>query len=250
MKSPHPRHGFTLIELLVVVAIIALLVAILAPSLTEANRIAKMVACAANLKVLGLGMHLYCDNSVGNRFPPFIVRPKPYPLQTDPSMPGAHFFTCDGSAAPGDTDHYVCWMDFVFPFVDNTLEVFHCPGEGLGMVQIPAALNEPSYGYNGFLGWYSYPPTNNYPPIRRMMVGRPADKILFIDWSVKFSLHPYDYSKRASNPLPYRHWLMAHGGEQIEVCFIDGHVEPIELTDTDYYTAGYGGPGPALHWLP
>src|SRR5450756_773772 len=62
------RNGFTLVELLVVVSIIALLVAILLPSLTQARELARRVACAANLSAMGKGWMLYwTDNS--NRTP-------------------------------------------------------------------------------------------------------------------------------------------------------------------------------------
>jgi prepilin-type N-terminal cleavage/methylation domain-containing protein len=63
-----PR-AFTLIELLVVVAIIALLVSILLPSLSEAREQAKRVACAAGLHQIALGDFAYATESKGGYFP-------------------------------------------------------------------------------------------------------------------------------------------------------------------------------------
>jgi prepilin-type N-terminal cleavage/methylation domain-containing protein len=50
---------FTLIELLVVVAIIAILLSLLLPGLTAARERARVVACASNLRTVGVGQHGY-----------------------------------------------------------------------------------------------------------------------------------------------------------------------------------------------
>lgn len=54
-------RGFTLIELLVVIAIIALLLAILTPSLSLAKRYSKAVVCGANVRRIGTGLSLYAQ---------------------------------------------------------------------------------------------------------------------------------------------------------------------------------------------
>jgi len=53
--------GFTLIEVLVVVAIIALLVAVLIPSLQKAREQAKIVQCASNLRTIGQALVFYVE---------------------------------------------------------------------------------------------------------------------------------------------------------------------------------------------
>ena len=53
------RSGFTLIELLVVVAIIALLISILMPSLARARELSKRSVCASNVRSMGTGFYTY-----------------------------------------------------------------------------------------------------------------------------------------------------------------------------------------------
>ena len=58
-------RGFTLIEVLVVVAIIALLISILLPSLRLARAQAKNTACRGNLHDLGTSFHAYANSQRG-----------------------------------------------------------------------------------------------------------------------------------------------------------------------------------------
>ena len=62
MKN-RKRRGFTLIELLVVIAIIAILMAILMPTLNRAKEQGKRANCLNNLHQLQLAWSVYCDNN-------------------------------------------------------------------------------------------------------------------------------------------------------------------------------------------
>lgn len=62
------RRGFTLIELLVVIAIIAVLAALLLPTLASAKRKGQQAVCISNLSQIGLYFEVYL-NDQNNRFP-------------------------------------------------------------------------------------------------------------------------------------------------------------------------------------
>ena len=96
-------RAFTLIELLVVIAIIALLVSILAPSLTKIRGAANETGCMANLDAIRKSMAGYASENGGD-----------YPYSADnPSNNGTATWACDGLAwfaremgLPGKT--FVC----------------------------------------------------------------------------------------------------------------------------------------------
>lgn len=68
-RDRRQTPGFTLIELLVVVAIIALLISILLPSLRNARDQAKAVVCGSQLKQLGNAYQIYFAENRDRFFP-------------------------------------------------------------------------------------------------------------------------------------------------------------------------------------
>ena len=98
------RKAFTLIELLVVVAIIALLISILLPSLSRARELSKRLVCSSNVKGMGTAFKIYA-NDFSENWPTV-------PFNDD----GADiFYTNDGTAGGnpieigwGDGDPIVC----------------------------------------------------------------------------------------------------------------------------------------------
>lgn len=109
------QRAFTLIELLVVVAIIALLMGILMPSLKKARDQAKGVVCVAHIKGLGVALHMYLDD---------------YDRKTH-SAPNQGLWdnAWEGSSVItdyGPNDPYAYWGIAYAPYAKNK-KIFRCP---------------------------------------------------------------------------------------------------------------------------
>lgn len=70
------RRAFTLVDVLVSMAVVAVLIGLLLPSLSSVGETAKRVVCQSNLRQIGLTLAMYADTN-GDRIPPSVFLPPP-----------------------------------------------------------------------------------------------------------------------------------------------------------------------------
>ena len=165
--------GFTIIELLVVIAIVALLAAILMPTLTQARQMARSTSCMSNLKELGVAMQLY--HSRWKCFP-------------------AHQWKLDSTPGDGHNDkkNRMRWFRQLHEMLGIGQDVQQCP-------EVPTWIcgRNNSYGYNyKFLGSARVLTDGTFECFPVAEVHAPAHTIAFGDSSGTGTEEPYE-------PIPF-----------------------------------------------
>ena len=128
------KRAFTLIELLVVISIISMLMAILVPCMGYARERAKRVACMANLRSIGQGIHVYANDNNGRLIPgDHMITWTVWGNPTQRSVPGGlccdpvnlgHLLASDILPTPTDKDSvFFCPSGFTL-YDEQTSEVF------------------------------------------------------------------------------------------------------------------------------
>jgi prepilin-type N-terminal cleavage/methylation domain-containing protein len=222
--------AFTLIELLVVVAIIAVLIAILMPSLSSARDYAKTISCSSNLKQFGIATAFYNNEYrdsmplTGGMYPdgkPFnntgcqyssnnwmVLLSKYLPSNTNPN---GYFAEKQGSL-------WICPAD-----TRPTGNQYGDPAKGTGYYQCP------SYGINIFLTGF-YWDTGEWQKKPRMLgeITEPTRTPLMSDndhnWGC-YPAHIQDSYGMGFHPFPHFH------RNADTFLYVDGHVGVVPNLD-------------------
>lgn len=233
----HKRIGaFTLIELLVVIAIIALLLAILLPSLGRAKEQAKMTRCLANLKQIGLAMNAYASDY-------------DYLLPRAEMRPGIAIYTGIEMRWP------VLFMPYVGSVGDDfdeyyELEIYDCPSYPLKEQTVDYCTNAfdlkgSGTEYFGFTKIDDFPRHSNtiYMADYEYIPDAGQIKIITMDdppdvMKVKMqSLDVWNAGHLPSGGDGTRRMARDRHAKWISTMYIDGHSskrDPMELTPQDF----------------
>jgi prepilin-type N-terminal cleavage/methylation domain-containing protein/prepilin-type processing-associated H-X9-DG protein len=186
-------RGFTLIEVLVVVAIIALLIAILMPSLASAREQTRRVVCSSNLHQLGLAMEMY----VG-RHGCFV------PVVTDKGEYGRWLRLIDDiRSRQNEAKQSPITRLGVCPSVPERAEALKIPNHRMD--------RDIAYGYNYiYLGdsrWLYKPGTKGRFPVRQNRIKAPARMVSIADseGTGGWCPTPNPYSPNAGDPNAIGH---------------------------------------------
>ncbi len=232
-------RAFTLIELMIVVAVIALLLAILLPSLAAARAQARDVKCRSNQRQLGIALNMYAGENRGS------LMPLAYPSEGVPRGDAPVYWW--GAISENCVDHT---RGFTWPYLQSDLKpegVYECPEQAWGTYLPQGNETSPTstYGYNGYYlsspsapGWNISP--RIHPWLQVEKVREPSRVFAFADTMIDLEgelknnalLDPpfyyvgnHRWARNESPTTSFRH------NERTNAAFVDGHVQPKTIGD-------------------
>lgn len=220
-------RAFTLIELLVVIAIMALLIAILLPSLAKVRERSRTLACGANLHAIGHTMAVYAG-------------------EWDNVVPRDYYY---GNQYK---DGHIFWAEAYAPYVGHPMPVILDHGSGRDKILAPLLAKvkvfqcqvhpEPKqpvdYVSNG---WESDSVSGGSQGLLKLTTLRNQSGLVFltegnksnkVDYFGKHDVFQSSHLPAGSGPRMIDLEDKRHGG-QVNLLFLDGHVETMPIKQVD-----------------
>jgi prepilin-type N-terminal cleavage/methylation domain-containing protein/prepilin-type processing-associated H-X9-DG protein len=225
LSARTPHRAFTLIELLVVIAIIAILAALLLPTLARGKASAQRVKCASNLHQFGLAAQMYWDDNSSSFF---IMRGQD-------TTNGWQTWWCGWLQSSGveGSRQFDATQGALYPYLQGR-GVELCPAFNYLSLQLKLKATGASYGY-GYNVYLSVP--DGRQPIKTSRVHRPSETTLFGDAA---QVNDFQAPASPENPMLEEWYYLdnppSHAGanyyphghfrhmQKANVAFCDGHV--------------------------
>ena len=238
----NKKYGFTLIELLVVIAIIALLLAILLPSLNVAKRIAATVVCLSNQRQLGMAFVISSEDMNGEIVD---AQPTSSGYVRDP-VTHVRYPAFVASPANGTLEAKIAALKKggLWPYLE-THEVFNCPfdnrwrksrgGNNVGgyrSYSMGATLSRNPISHTG---------ENKYAISKYSKFTSPSEKFVFLEENDNQSLYNGNYWNMWVNGTRqwYDPFAIVHN-DSSTFSYADGHAGKFKWTDREMIEMSQG----------
>jgi prepilin-type N-terminal cleavage/methylation domain-containing protein/prepilin-type processing-associated H-X9-DG protein len=269
IKTRFGRKAFTLIELLVVIAIIAILAALLLPTLAKAKAKGQRAVCFANLKQWGLAETLYLDdNNQIYPWPRFQVSKTA--TQDNPQwgeILGYYnngqgndvWFNCLPSYVGGKALWEISRSGTAITNFINSQSIFICPtaaSQGINPLDTStshgymSASARPLFNYAA--NSQSLANETNSPLLKSQMIVHPSCFVLFSDVRYRSDDMPFNPLGDANQtdlatPHCYTTRFSARHGQGGDITFSDGHVSYFKYNYV-VNSAGKDPGDPDINW--
>lgn len=236
------KKGFTLIELLVVIAVIALLLAVVLPSLRKAKLQAQSAYCLFNLKGVVRSWHTYAMDNKGILTNGSALRTVNPSVHTWVEAPENNI-----GIYPGDNGMTIedevrgIRKGQLFPYIEN-VDTYHCPSDASSTL----------FAGHGGSWWNSYSITglmngeNNTDPkcVKKISdIVQPGLKVVFLENSDNRGWIIGSWLMDPVTPTWGSDRIAIWHGNQSNIGFADGHAEKHKWVDKitlDNAKKGYG----------
>jgi len=227
--------AFTLIELLVVIAIIAILAALLLPTLARAKEEGRRVSCISNIRQLTVCWTLYADDYGG------VFVPNDWIFNFGATSGDDKSYSwCEGDAQTDTTTSNI-QAGLLYPY-DKSPGIYHCPSDvstivganGSPLPQLRVRSYNMSQSVNGF-PFLLDPYNNNYPvgawqpcfmKFSQITNPPPSQLFVFIDEN-ELTLEDDQFGYPMINAGYGEWWDMPSNrhNQGADLSFADGHVD-------------------------